>query len=284
MKKLIVFLLMLSSVCFGRTITGVKDVEGNILHTLQSAWVIADETSSAGTEPTALGEDERKKLRVDTAIAAASSGDDEISTFVIPANWNGIRFRSVNITKDSGAATHQIYFGTLGNQSDCDLVYAGQLAWTSGDQDSMYYQITFTSGGPYVPQPGDIITGNTSGKTAVVMATPTAATGSFDAADATGTIQYRSSTGTFTNSETISVGDGLGARADILTHAASDLVLFEYADTLTVTQKSWLPSWGTVSPADDTIAEASVDVMGADYMVIVTSTCDADSKLLIKGY
>lgn len=286
MKKLIILSILLSSVVCNaaRTITSVKDVNGNILHSVQSGWVVVDETTSAGTEPTALAEDERTKLRVDVAIAAAASGDDEISIFPIPASWNIIRFRSCNITEDTGNVVYEIYFGTLGGGDDCDLVYAGQLNFTSGGQNSSYYQIAFTSGGPYIPQPGNTFTGNTSGETAIVQAVPTAATGSFAAGDATGTIQYRSSTGTFTNSETVAT-DGTGpVTTDVLTHAASDLVVFEWADTLSATTKSWGSAWSELTPADDTIAESEVDVEGADFMVILASTCTADAKLLCKGY
>ena len=236
MKKLILLIMLAAaSVSHARTRTFVEQVDGNILHTMQGGWVVVDETTSADNEPTVLGEDERKKLRIEAAIAAASSasdGDGEISIFMIPAWWNGARFRSVNITKDSGNVIYQIYLGTLGNGNDCDVVHAGQLDFTSGDQDSMYYQITFTSGGTYIPKKGDVVTGNSSDETAVVRYAPVAATGSFAAATATGTIQYMSSTGAFTNSETIKTGDGSGAKSDVLTHAASDLVLFEYADIL----------------------------------------------------
>ncbi len=290
MKKLIILLVLsLSIVCnAARTITQVKDVTGDILHSIQTGWVVVDETSSTGTEPTALAENERTKLRVDVAIAAdiatPANGDLEISTFVIPASWNRIRFRSVNITEDTGNVIYEIYFGTLGGGTDCDLVYAGQLNFTSGGQNSSYYQITFTSGGPYIPQPGNVFIGNTSTETAVVQAVPVAATNSFAAGTATGTIQYRSSTGTFTNSETISTGDAAGVKSDILTHAGSDLVVFEWADTLTAIDKSWPVIWLAKSPADDTIAEGELDVKGADFMIVLASTCDADAKLLCKGY
>ncbi len=291
MRKLIIILMMvLCSVANARTITSVKDVNGNILHSLQAGWVIVDEELSAGTEPDALGLDERSLARVKTAIATDSGDDGEITIFPVPANWNSVRFRSINITIDSGNVIYEVYLGSLGTPlgkyetEDCDLVYVGQLDFTSGKQESMYQQITFTSGGTYIPQVGDVVTGNTSGKTAVVVKVPAAATNSFATADATGTIQYRSFTGTFTNSETVKIGDGKGDKANVLTHAASDLVPFYYADTLVTTAKSTLATWGSQSPADDTAAEAELDVRAADIMVIVASTCTADAKLLCKGY
>ncbi len=287
MKKL-VFLIVVVLLVAGASLTSVSQVDGNALHTMQNAWLIADETTSTGDEPTALGEDERKKLRLDIAIAADSSGDGEISTLLIPPKWNTIRFRSINITADSGNVVYGLYLGTLGGGIECDLIYAGQLDFTSGDQDSQYYQIAFTLGGAdgaaYVPQPGDTVTGNTSGKTAVIISVlETAST--WSAGTAAGTVTYRSSTGTFTGLETVSIKRANRVLAsNAYKHANSDLVLFEWADTLVVTAKSWGATWSSVSPADDTIAEAELDVKGADFLVMLPSTCDADAKLLIKGY
>lgn len=289
MKKLILillFLMFLSAHAAPRTITATKEVNGNILHTIQSGWVVVDETTSTGDEPSALAAGERTKLLVEAAIAAASSGDGEISTFVIPANWNAIRFRSVGITDDD-TQTYQIYLGTTGSQTsnaDCELAYVGQQVWTTGTQVSLYYQITFTAGGPYIPLPGDTFTGNTSGETAVVLGTPTAATGTYAAGSATGTIQYRSKSGTFTNSETVRSDLISRGSNNVLTHAASDLVGFEIADAVVVTAKSWGSSWTTTNPADDTNAEAELDVKGADFLVVLASETSHDCKLLIKGY
>lgn len=288
MKKWIITLIVLAVLVAGASLTSVSQTNGSALVTMQNSWLIVDETTSAGTQPTALGEDELKKLRLDIAIAAASSGDDEISTFLIPSKWNSIRFRSVNITADSGNVVYELYLGTLGGGVECDLIYVGQLNFTSGDQDSQYYQIVFTLGGAdgagYIPQPGDTVTGNDSGETAVIVSiVETAST--WSAGTAAGTITYRSSTGTFTSQETVSIKRRNRVLAsNALKHANSDLVLFEWADTLTVTAKSWGATWSSFSPADDTIAEAELDVKGADFLVILPSTCDADAKLLIKGY
>lgn len=291
MKKSITILLVLVIIVFFgaalRTITQTPQVDGNILHTMQSGWVVVDETTSTGTEPTALAADERTKLLVDAAISAASSGDDEISTFVIPASWNGVRFRSVGIT-DNDTQTYQIYLGTKGSladNADCELAYVGQLVFTTGTQVSLYYQITFTSGGPYVPLAGDTFTGNTSEKTVVVLATPVAASGTFVAGDATGTIQYRSKSGTFTSSETVQSDRIARGSTNVLTHAASDLVGFEMADAVVVTAKAWGSAWSVTSSADaDTNAEAELDIKGADFMVVLASETSHDVKLLIKGY
>ncbi len=153
-----------------------------------------------------------------------------------------------------------------------------------GTQQSIYDQIAFTSGGTYEPKPEETVTGNNSGKTAVVVST-LLSSGSWAAGDAAGTITYKSATGAFTNSETIKIVDPFNiTQSNVLTHAASDLIDFELADTLTTTAKSWGASWTTTSPADNTNAEAEIDIKGADIMIIVTTVCSADSKLLIKGY
>jgi hypothetical protein len=289
MRKLIIFsiTLFVLILCGAASLTSVSQVEGNALHTMQNAWLIADETTSTGTEPTALSATERTKKIVDTLIIAASSGDDEISVLAIPAKWNGIRFRAIGIT-DAGTITHQIYLGTLGRALDCELAHAGQLAWTLGTQQTIYDQITFTLGGAdgaaYVPQPGDTVTGNTSGETAVIVSiVETAST--WSAGTAAGTVSYRSATGAFTNSETVSIMRANTVLAsNAYKHAASDLIDFELADTLVITADAWGSTWSTLSPANDTNAEAELDIKGADYMVVLTSATSVDGKLLIKGY
>ena len=292
MKKstLLIFLLIAVFIACGATasLTHVTQVFGNALNTIQSPWVIIDETTSAGTEPTALGEDERKKLRVDAIIAAAASGDGEITVFRIPPTWNAVRLRSANVTEDTGNVVYDIYLGTLGGELDCDLVYAASIDFTSGGQNSMYYQIAFTLGGAdgaaYVPKPGDTVTGNTSGETAVIVSVFESAS-TWSAGTAAGTITYRSSTGTFTNSETVSIKRANRVLAsNAYKHAASDLVGFEWADTVVNTAKSWNATWTTKSPADDTIGETEVDVKGSDIMVVVPSTCTADCKLIGRGF
>ena len=284
MKKLVLILLALMALpCLARTVPAVGSVDGTILHTIQTKWQIADTTTSAGDEPTALAVTERTKLLVDAAITAAASGDDEISIFTLPSEWNSIRLRAVGIT-DSGTRTDQIYFGTLGGNLDCELTHAGQLAWVIGTQQSIYDQITFTLGGTYVPKPGDVVTGVTSGETAVVVST-VLSSGAWADADAAGTVTYKSASGTFTSSELISVVDYLGVTdPNIYVHAASDLVDFELADTVVVTAGAWGSVWTATSPAANTTAEAEIDIKGADFMVIVTTTSSVDSKLLVKGF
>lgn len=290
MKKRIVVLAvivaLMTAVCLARnqrTIPSIGTVEGAILHTMQTGWVIAETENSGDSQPNVLGDTERTKAIVDRLIAANSNNDGQMSTLIVASNWNSIRFRAIGITPD-GTLTHQIYLGTLGPGFDCELTYVGQLAWTIGLQTSIYDQIAYTGGGTYEPKPGNIVTGNQSGETAVVVS-KTLTTGAWADGDAAGTITYRSASGGFTSGETVRIVNNLGVtQADVLTHASSDLIDFELADTLTVTAKSWGSSWSSVSPADDTNAEAEIDVKGADFMVIVTTTASADGKLLIKGY
>ena len=283
MKKLVLIMLVLLALpCYARTVPAVGSVDGDILHTIQMKWQIADTERSGDTQATALGDTERTKKLVDAAIAAASSGDDNISIFVLPSEWNAIRLRGIGIT-DGGTRTDQIYFGTLGGGVDCELAHAGQLAWVVGLQQSIYDQIAFTSGGTYVPKIGETITGNTSGETAVIVDV-LLSSGAWADGDAAGTLTYRSASGTFTSGETISIVDRLGVtQADVLKHTAS-LIDFELADTVVLTAGAWGSSWTITSPADDTNAEAEIDKKGADLMIVLTTTSSVDTKLLITGY
>ncbi|KKM80627.1 hypothetical protein LCGC14_1337940 [marine sediment metagenome] len=283
MKKLIILtMLIVVGLCSANSLTGVSSIDGNALHAMQSAWEIADSENSGDTQATALAVTERTKLLLDAAIAAASSGDDNISVLAIPSKWSRIRMRALGITND-GTRTDQIYLGSLGGRKDTELSHSGQLAWVIGTQQSIYDQIAFTSGGTYEPQPGDVVTGNTSGETAVVVSKVDSAS-TWSAGTAAGTITYKSASGAFTSGETIKIVNPRGiTQANVLTHAASDLIDFELADACVITAKTGI--WVTaVSPADNTNAEAEIDVKGADFLVILTSATSADSKLLIKGY
>ena len=291
MKKMIIlFILLLSAgLCEARNTVAVSSVEGNVLHAMQSKWEIADSTTSAGREPNALGVTERTKFAVDALISgAAVSSYAEISTFSIPSKWSRIRLRALGITNDA-TRTDQIYLGSLGEAKDTELAYSGQLAWVIGTQKSIYDQIAFTSGGSddsnfpgYIPKPEETVTGVTSGETAVVVSV-LLSSGTWDAGDAAGTITYKSVSGAFSSGEKISIVNPLGVtQADVLTHT-STLIGFELADGLTVAAKTGI--WGTaVNPADDTNAEVTIDIKGADYMVIVTTVSTVDTKLLLKGY
>ena len=277
------FYLIIAVIVAGASLTTVNQIIGNVLHTVQSGWVIAESENSAETQTDALAVTERTKKIVDALIAADLNEEAYISIFRVPPIWNALRFRDIGIT-EGGTAVHDIYLGTLGGKTDCELTYAGSLAWVVGTQTSIYDQITFTSGGKYEPQPGDTVIGNASGETAeIVVIVDSAST--WSAGSAAGTVTYKSASGAFTSSETVSVrrnSDLLSHNA--YTHAASDLVDFELADTLVITDKAWGKTWTTTSPADNTNAEGEIDVEGSDYMVIVTSATSVDSKLLVTGY
>lgn len=266
----------------GRSSVETKKVEGRRLFSNQDPWFIAESENSGDTQATALAVTERTKTLVDAAIAAASSGDDNISIFIFPSHWNAVRFRDIGIT-DGATTTHQIYLGSLVAGGDCELSHAGQTAWTVGTQTSIYDQITFTSGGTYEPRPGDTVTGNTSAETAVVIST-VLSSGAWADGDAAGTITYRSASGAFTSGETVAIDSRGTNKADVLTHAASDLIDFELADTVVVTAGAWGGAWTSTSPANNTNAEAELDVKGANFMVVVTTATTVDSKLLVTGY
>ena len=296
MKRKILLILLLSSICFAaNTEVSLLDTEGTrvdpgSVHTERGIWVVSDETTSAGDEPTDLAVTERTYKAVKRAIAAATSGDDEISVFDIPNSWNAINLRSVLIT-DAATRTDQVYLGTLGKgnrdadstSADCELVNIGQLAWTAGTQESMYSQVAFTSGGTRAIIAGDTVTGATSGATATVRSVGTLTSGSWAGGDAAGTLQLISRNGTF-QSENLDVTTAKGASSANSATIGADIIHFEFADTLAVTaDTTWVKSWGSTSPAGDLAAMASIDVLNSDVIIIVTTVSSVDSKLLISG-
>ena len=183
-----------------------KIVEPGQVHTAHYEWIVADTTTSAGTEPTDLAVGERTYATVAAAVAADDSGDGEISICGDSAaekanmeSWNLVRFRCRGIT-DGASIVYQIYLGTLVvGGTDCELAYAGQLGFTVGTQASV-------------------------------------------------------DTG------------------------------YEMADTLAVTESDWVKSVASSSSADNRVAEAALDLMGANMIVVVASTAGCDCKLIIKGY
>ena len=65
----------------------------------------------------------------------------------------------------------------------------------------------------------------------------------------------------------------------------SDTATYEFADTLVVTADSGTTAtWTTASPADNSVAETRIDLMGADMLVLVPTTIGVNSKLLVKWY
>lgn len=171
--------------------------QGSAMMSAQIAWNVLDATTVADAEPADLTVGERTYLTVLAIIATGASGDDEISYARIPPTWNAVRFRCIG-TDDNGTITHQIYLGTLGDETDCELVKVAQFAWVIGQQ------VSTTSN-------------------------------------------------------------------------------YEMAHEVTVTQYCWNKTVGSVSPSGELVAEGIVDVLGADFIVIVTSSASCDSKLLCKG-
>jgi len=192
MKKYLLILGIVAVLCIAATKLG------EALITNQFEWVVVESCTSSGTEPTDLAVGERTYKTVVAAIAAAASGDDEIEIFRIPQYYNGGIFECIGIS-DNNSVTHQIYLGTLGNNDDCEIVKAGQLAWTIGTQ---------------------------------VSTTST----------------------------------------------------YELADAVTATAYCWTSSWSSSTPGSELVAQARIDFMGADILVVVTTTSACDSKLLLKGY
>ena len=140
-KRILLILGLLVVLAIGAT-TVVR--LGEPLMTNQLPWVVVETCTSDGNEPSDLAVTERTYLTVKAAIVAAggdtgtgvgSEGDAEIQIFPIPPWWNGGIFECIGISNNN-SVTHQIYLGTLGDDSDCELVKVGQLAWTIGTQVS----------------------------------------------------------------------------------------------------------------------------------------------------
>ena len=293
-RKSIIIILLLCGLCFALERTQPFNIDGVVvdpgqLHTVKDTWVILDETTSADTEPSNLAVTVRTYQLVKAAISTAASGDDEISVFDVPRSWNGIRFRAIGIT-DGGTATYQIYAGTLGDgnldsgstSEDCDLAYIGQFAFTVGTQSSIYHQTAFTSGGTRTPVAGETVTGATSGETAVIISI-TISSGTFAGGDAAGTLLVRTASGAF-QSEDLDLTTLAGTSILNVMNIGADLFTFELADTLTVTSSDWTRDITSTSPTGNRVAEALVDLAGADVLVLVGSVVTADCKLLGKGF
>ncbi len=258
------------------------------LYTLQDAWRIIDSEKSADTQTNALSGAEFTYQELIALIAANAANEEHISVVTVDPNWNSLRFRAVGITGGANLV-HEIYSGSLGREGikqlansgstteDCDLAHIASFDWTVGTQASMYYQVAFTSGGPGEVREGDLLTGNTSGATARVILVEVTSD-SWSGGDAAGILTLRSKIGTF-QAETLAKTD----RADIA-NIGADLTRFEYADVLALTRKDHLEIWGENNPGANGKAEAAIDWMGDDLLIVVTTTCTADGKLLAKGY
>ena len=76
----------------------------------------------------------------------------------------------------------------------------------------------------------------------------------------------------------------IGTLAFVIGKQVSTTSTYELADAVTVTTKDATKSWTSASNAAEDTAEAVIDLQGANVLVIVPTTCSANSKLLIKGY
>lgn len=294
MKKLIFIVCLvigITVVVYASTIVVPFDTENTRVdpgqvHTKRNTWVIIDSTTSAGDEPNDLAVTERT---YQLAKNASEGGDAEISFYDVPRSWNGVRFRVIGIT-DGGTATYQIYLGTLGDGNldsgstgiDCDLAYAGQLAFVVGTQTSIYSQVAYTSGGTAVPVAGDTLTGATSDETAIFIS-DSISSGAYVDGDAAGTYTVRTQSGAFQSENLNLIGSDGVTRTNVATIGA-DMVRFEMADAVTVTASDWTKAWSDKSPGGERVAEASIDLMGADLIVAVPTTASADCKLIVKGF
>ena len=218
-------------------------------------------------------------------IAANANEEDQITITLLPSKWNVLRCRGIGVT-DNGSVIHRVYFGNLGDGFDCELTDAGQLAWTVGTQVSIFKEIVFGSGGTTIPRPGDTVTGNASGNTGIVHSWKlTSGSASWASGLASGVLTLYSAGGQLSASEKVTLSRRGVALTDDLLTVANNSETYELADTCVATPAAWGSSWSVTSPADDdTNAEAEIDVKGADFMVVVTTTATVDGKLLITGY
>ena len=77
----------------------------------------------------------------------------------------------------------------------------------------------------------------------------------------------------------------LGTLAFIIGQQTSTTTDYEMAQSVTVTDGDTGSAWTSSGTVDsDRTCEASIDLEGADFLVIVPTTCSADSKLLVKFF
>ena len=130
MKKLILFLCC--TVVF--YMAAMRAQVGSELCTPNFPWAIAATWTTAGDEPTALAVGERTYKTINTAIAAAVSGDDEIEIYTMPYGTNAIRIRVVGFA-DNYDIVFDVLSGTFdGSRDDCAMVLRGTLTFTVGTQ------------------------------------------------------------------------------------------------------------------------------------------------------
>lgn len=76
----------------------------------------------------------------------------------------------------------------------------------------------------------------------------------------------------------------VGTLTYVIGTQASITTGYEMADTLTVTSADWTATAGSSTPTGNGLADYAINLLGADFIVVVPVTVDVDCKLLIKGY
>jgi len=75
-----------------------------------------------------------------------------------------------------------------------------------------------------------------------------------------------------------------GQLAFTIGQQASTTSTYELADAITVTNGGWPKVFVSTNPGSNGVAEAAIDLMGADLIVAVPTTAECDCQLLMKGY
>ncbi len=145
MRKMWIVILILALGCqqAAAVLNRNTGLEEDTLVTARRVWVVAETSTSAGTEPSPLGINQRTFQAVQASITAAANGDDEIEFYSIPSWANGLRFTAIGITND-GTYAVEIYAGTLettakkaiADGTDCNLTNIGLLSFIIGQQRS----------------------------------------------------------------------------------------------------------------------------------------------------
>jgi hypothetical protein len=100
-----------------------------------------------------------------------------------------------------------------------------------------------------------------------------------------GTATYEVDAGTLTIGGTDCNLAYMGQLAFTIGTQTSTTATYELADTLTAPSASdWTSSWTSVTPTGNRVAEAKIDLQGADLLVLVPTTASADCQLLGKGF
>lgn len=76
----------------------------------------------------------------------------------------------------------------------------------------------------------------------------------------------------------------VGQLAFTVGQQVSSTSTYELADAVTITTADWPKSWSSANPGSDQVAEASIDLMGANLIVAVPTVAGCDCQLLAKGY